>query len=106
MNNKNKTVVKCFLTGCKYNSACCTDPYDYNNREFYCMKSNITIDLNEEDLSSGFECQDFVSGRKPYKCKNCIKQAGEDVLVEDDDIFTEVSFLEAEDDEEDDDVLC
>lgn len=104
MNNKNKTTIKCFLTGCKYNTACCTDPFDYNNREFYCTKSNITIDLNEDDLTSGFECQDFVSGRKPYRCKGCNRLAGEEILSSEEDIFVEVDFIE-EDDDDDDTVL-
>lgn len=100
MNNKNKTVIKCFLTGCKYNSACCTDPHDYINKEFYCTKSNITIDLDEEDPTSGFECQDFTSGYKPYRCHKC-KLAANDGDVLEEDIF-EVEMIEEDDD---DDVL-
>ena len=101
MNDKNKTVVKCFLTGCKYNSACCLAPHDYNNKDFYCTKSQITIDVDEEDPAGEFECRDFVSGRKPYVCIKCQMEENDGDIPLEEEPFMEIDIIE----EDDDDVL-
>lgn len=94
---KNKTVVECYLSGCKYNSACCLDPYDFKNRKCYCTREHIIVDLDEENYE--FQCAFFENGHKQKKCISCqIKENDGDIplgspdevdveLFEDDDDF-------------------
>lgn len=94
-NNKNKTVVECYLTGCKYNSACCISPAD-TNKKCYCTRNYISIDLDEESMD--FQCKHFESGLKKYKCVNCLmKENDGEIPLFEEDIF-EVELFDNDDD--------
>ena len=40
------TKIICDLTGCKYNSSCCTSPAE--NKECYCTKDSIKLEIYDE----------------------------------------------------------
>ncbi len=94
--NKNKTVVECYLTGCKYNSACCLSPHDFANIKCYCTRESISIDI-DEDEDCEFTCKNFESGHKSKQCVNCqMKSNDGEIPLGADDIF-EVDIFENDD---------
>ena len=96
-NKNSKTVVECYLTGCKYNTACCLSPHDFSNIKCYCTKEHISIDINEEDDYT-LSCIDFESGHKKKQCIECIMKDNDGVIpLGDDDIF---DIIEVDDDDE------
>ena len=68
------TKVICELTGCKYNSSCCTSPAD--NKEYYCTKELIKLSVDEEICQ--LDCSMFEEDtEKEIECKSCqIKKYG------------------------------
>lgn len=60
------TKVKCSLTGCKYNSSCCTSPSD--SIECFCTKQNINLVIDEYE----FNCENFEEDySKEVECTKC-----------------------------------
>lgn len=97
---KNKTLVECYLTGCKYNTACCLSPHDFANKKCYCTRNSISIDI-DEDGSYEFTCVNFESGHKSRQCINCqMKDNDGEIPLGADDIF------EIDIEEDDDEFLC
>lgn len=91
---KNKTEVECYLTGCKYNTACCLSPYDFANTKCYCTKKHISFDIDEEGDFS-FTCLDFTAGHKKVKCIECSMKENDGEIP-----FDDVFELDEEDDDE------
>ena len=84
------TTVRCCLTDCKFNSACCINPKeDYT----YCTLKNIDLALDEE--TGIIDCIQYERTEKPYECMDCqIDKYGE-VEFENDNIeFIEVENIE------------
>ena len=101
-NKKPNTIVECYLTACKYNTACCINPSNAN-QEFYCTKNNIKIDLDEDtDNNLNFSCTSFVNGHKEIECLKCIEEKNDgEIPLDDIDPFE----FEIEIDDDDDDIL-
>ena len=96
-NKNSKTVVECYLTGCKYNTACCLSPHVFSNIKCYCTKEHIAIDINEDDDYT-FSCIDFESGHKKKQCIDCIMKDNDGIIpLGDDDIF---DIIEVDGDDE------
>lgn len=91
--NKNKTVVECYITGCKYNSACCLSPHDFADIKCYCQREHITIDISEED-DYNFACTFFTSGHKDRKCAECERKEHNGEIILGDDIFEVEEFID------------
>lgn len=86
-NKNNKTTVECYLTGCKYNTACCLNPHDFKNIKCYCTKSHISIDV-DEDEDYTFSCLAFESGHKKKQCIDCMMKDNDgEIPLGADDIF-------------------
>lgn len=62
------TKVKCDLTGCKYNSSCCSSPHD--SVDTYCTKESITLVVDEDFCS--MDCKEYEDEYcKEVECKTC-----------------------------------
>lgn len=68
------TKVKCDLTGCKYNSSCCSSPHD--SVETYCTKNDIKLVVDE--IYCSMDCNEYIDEyTKEVECKSCqIKKYG------------------------------
>ena len=87
----NKTRINCSLTGCKYNSACCTNPADENN--CYCTLKAINL-LLDEDMGI-LDCQQFkYDHTKPYECVNCQLDKYGEIEVTPSPVFIEVDNID------------
>jgi hypothetical protein len=71
---KYQTELECDLTGCKYNSACCTNPSDETT---YCTLKRTGLILDPD--TGVIDCKNYkYDYKKPYECPNCqIKKYGE-----------------------------
>ena len=71
--NDYKTKISCFLTGCKYNSACC----DMTNKPCYCTCNQI--DFVQDPETGLLDCKQYeYDYNKPYMCICCqLEQYGE-----------------------------
>lgn len=62
------TKVICELTGCKYNSSCCTSPSD--SKKCYCTKEEIKLDVDPEIYQ--LDCSMFKEDLdKLIECREC-----------------------------------
>lgn len=62
------TKVICDLTGCKYNSSCCTSPAE--GKEYYCTKESISLEIDPEMCQ--LDCSSFEeSTDKEIECRHC-----------------------------------
>ena len=62
------TKVICELTGCKFNSSCCTSPADI--KECYCTKNIIKLEIDSEICQ--LDCSMFEEGvEKEVECRYC-----------------------------------
>lgn len=75
------TKIICDLTGCKYNSSCCTSPA--SNKECYCTKESIKLKVDEEMCQ--LDCSMFEEDMsKDIECRHCqIRKYGGIKLVKD-----------------------
>ena len=61
------TKVICELTGCKFNSSCCTSPAD--GKECYCTKDAIKLEIDSEICQ--LDCSMFEEGtEKEVECRH------------------------------------
>lgn len=61
------TKVLCDLTGCKYNSSCCSSPAGSGH---YCNKEEINLIIDSEICT--LDCDNFEEDlTKEIECKNC-----------------------------------
>ena len=110
-NKNSKTVVECYLTGCKY---IFTEYEVQNMRVSDCVFDNmvylplggsggsggygICISHKDEEDDYTFSCIDFESGHKKKQCIECIMKDNDGVIpLGDDDIF---EIIEVDDDDE------
>jgi hypothetical protein len=86
----NNTKVKCCLTGCKHNSACC----DATERECYCTLKSISLIIDSE--TGIMDCQQYeYDYGKPYMCIECqLEQNGEIDITPEPDFIIEVDDLD------------
>lgn len=70
----NKTQVKCCLSGCKYNSACCANT---QQKETYCTLKEINLIIDSE--TGIMDCEQYeYDYNKPYMCMCCqLEEFGE-----------------------------
>lgn len=62
------TKVICDLTGCKYNSSCCTSPAE--DKECYCTKDSVKLEIDPEMCQ--LDCSMFEeSTDKDVECRHC-----------------------------------
>lgn len=62
------TKVRCDLTGCKFNSSCCTSPH--KDMETICTKETISLYI-DEDIHQ-LDCKEFTEDfEKPIECNRC-----------------------------------
>ena len=62
------TKVECDLTGCKYNSSCCTSPSD--NKKSYCTKEYIQLEMDHDICQ--LDCSMFEPDvEKDIECRHC-----------------------------------
>ena len=62
------TKIKCDLTGCKYNSSCCSSPHA--NADTFCTKEEIYLAVDEE--MQLFDCKNFEEDYdKAVECNRC-----------------------------------
>ena len=62
------TKILCDITGCKYNSSCCTSPDE--NKECYCTKESIKLHMDDEMCQ--LDCAMFEeSTDKAIECRHC-----------------------------------
>lgn len=68
------TKVICDLTGCKFNSSCCTSPVE--GKDCYCTKDSIKLEIDSEICQ--LDCSMFKEGtKKEIECRQCqIKKYG------------------------------
>lgn len=67
-----KTTIKCSVYSCKYNTACCKNPYKEVPSligDFYCKKDTIDFDIDISDEL--FQCQDYAVSNKKEICTEC-----------------------------------
>ena len=67
--NDNSTVVKCDMTSCIYNSACCIVPCETKKENTHCNCDFIQIKTN--DLTGDLQCCQWKWGNKPPQCVEC-----------------------------------
>ena len=69
-----KTYVKCCLSGCKYNSACCANT---QQKETYCTLKEINLIIDSE--TGIMDCEQYeYDYNKPYMCTCCqLEEFGE-----------------------------
>ena len=88
MNANNRTKVKCFLTGCKYNSACCANTCN----ETYCTKKAIDLILDEE--TGIMDCAQYeYDYNKPYMCIECQLEVNGEIDMTPPPVFTKVDDI-------------
>lgn len=62
------TKILCDLTGCKYNSSCCTSPA--GGKECYCTKDSIKLEIDSEMCQ--LDCAMFEEAMdKEIECRHC-----------------------------------
>lgn len=89
MNTNNKTKVNCFLTGCKYNSACCANTCNGS----YCTKNNINLIIDEE--TGIMDCAQYeYDYEKPYMCIDCQLEVYGEIDISPAPTFTEVENID------------
>ena len=60
------TKINCSLTGCKYNSACCT----MSAHDCYCTRKEVDFIIDEE--LNLIDCKQYeYDYTKPYMCTSC-----------------------------------
>lgn len=84
------TAIKCCLTGCYYNSACCVNP---SNTDTYCTLKQIDLKLDEETGVIDC-CQYQYDYEKPYECMECQIEKHGEIELESDIEFVEVENIE------------
>lgn len=93
----NKTTINCYLTSCKYNTACCITA----EGEHHCTKNTITIDIDKEDkYSTEFGCVSFVNGEKEMHCIECLMEQNDGEIPLDDDDELELEFVDSDDEKD------
>ncbi len=83
------TCIKCCMTGCKYNSACCVSPA---NNECYCTKQKINLILDDE--IGILDCSEYeYDYTKPHECLSCQLDKYGEISVE---VGPEPTFIEVD----------
>lgn len=89
MSNANKTQVKCCLTGCKYNSACCAN----TTKEAYCTLKSINLIIDSE--TGIMDCEQYeYDYEKPYMCMYCQLEEYGEIDITPEPVFTEVDNID------------
>jgi hypothetical protein len=84
-----RTKVNCFLTGCKYNSACCANSCN----ETYCTRKNIDLIIDSE--TGIMDCKQYeYDYQKQYMCMECQLEVYGEIDISPRPIFTEVENVE------------
>jgi hypothetical protein len=84
-----KTQVKCCLTGCKYNSACCAN----TGKECYCTLKNIDLIIDSE--TGIMDCKQYeYDYNKPYMCMFCQLEEYGEIDITPEPVLTEVDDLD------------
>ena len=84
-----KTQVKCCLTGCKYNSACCAN----TSKECYCTLKNIDLIIDSE--TGIMDCKQYeYDYNKPYMCMFCQLEEYGVIDITPEPVLTEVDDLD------------
>ena len=61
-------IVECHLTGCKHNSACCTN--SHKGKTTYCTLERIKLTI--DNTVSHMDCKQYeYDYKKPYECQSC-----------------------------------
>ena len=83
------TCIKCCMTGCKYNSACCVSPA---NNECYCTKQKINLILDDE--IGILDCSEYeYDYTKPHECLSWQLDKYGEISVE---VGPEPTFIEVD----------
>ena len=85
----NNTKVKCCLTGCKHNSACCA----HSSKECYCKLKSIDLIIDNE--SGIMDCKQYeYDYEKPYMCIDCQIEENGEIDITPLPVFIEVDDLD------------
>jgi hypothetical protein len=89
MSDVNNTKVKCCLTGCKHNSACCANSCN----ECYCTLKNIDLIIDNE--TGMMDCKQYeYDYEKPYMCIDCQLEENSEIDITPEPVFIEVDDLD------------
>ena len=84
------TKVKCCMTGCKYNSACCVSSA---NNDCYCTKKYINLIIDEE--IGILDCKEYeYDYKKEHECVPCQLEKYGEIEIRPDPVFIEVDNIE------------
>lgn len=84
------TKVKCCMTGCKYNSACCVSP---SNDNCYCTRKQINLIIDEE--IGNVDCKEYeYDYTKEFECISCQLNKYGEIEIRPEPVFIEVDNIE------------